>query len=279
MPCTCTRDVHLKLETQSVGIAYGDDVETIIRRFEFGIVLTVDINAVSFKSLRGSLHVTVCPSQIAKHRPSKRALDETPSSEQSCMPSLAIKPEYRVGCCGSFCQRKFRAQAWDSSFPRAIIDQQQHPPRSFDVCMMASVGLDDGSFVSLGQILEQPSQYPRLTLRDKLQLSVIISSSVLQLHQTPWLPDIVSSWDIFFFVGDTYPPYSSAFVVKEFLDCGRRARCGDSSRLGRQCNATLLSLGILLIELMLGKTLNSMHEEDEAFSAEAPSLLQNFVTA
>ncbi|KAK3946400.1 hypothetical protein QBC46DRAFT_5330 [Diplogelasinospora grovesii] len=109
------------------------------------------------------------------------------------------------------------------------------------------------STVSLRQVLESPpGKLPPLTYRDRVRLAVVISSSVIQLHHTPWLPDRLRSEDIVFIQRDNAPLYEHAFVVKRVPDRDHTT-AASPTKASVWYNPTMLSLGILLIELVLGK--------------------------
>lgn len=116
------------------------------------------------------------------------------------------------------------------------------------------------SVISLREILEQKDNSFHLPYRDRLQLAVVASSSILQLLGNPWLPDTLSSRDIFFLKMQDHPIYSRPFLM-------RSNRAGKAS-IGSPpfCNPALWSLGVLLIELILGGTLDSLRTPQEESS-------------
>ncbi|KAJ4319194.1 hypothetical protein N0V84_006476 [Fusarium piperis] len=116
------------------------------------------------------------------------------------------------------------------------------------------------SVISLREILEQKNNSFHLPYRDRLQLAVVVSSSILQLLGNPWLPDTLSSYDIFFLKTRDYPMYSRPFLMRS-----NRAGKGNTTS-PPFCNPALWSLGVLLIELILGKTLDSLRTPEEESS-------------
>jgi len=134
------------------------------------------------------------------------------------------------------------------------------------------------SVISLREVLERKEGF-FLSYRDRLQIAVTISSSVLQLHGSPWLAnDTLSSHDIYFFVnaGANKRGNSEVTVLREepfLMKCdtsgapivaaaSSAGTCSPPSTkhlellsLGvttsaLSCNKTLLSLGYLLLELV-----------------------------
>ena len=113
--------------------------------------------------------------------------------------------------------------------------------------------------------------------RDRTHLAVLIASSVLQLHETPWLASSLSTKDIVFLTEadtkdtlririDTKRP----FLVKQFpsqqtskdlpLQLANVAAQETSNAALANSEETLLRLGILLLELCFGEAL-----EDQPF--------------
>ncbi|KAK3990926.1 hypothetical protein QBC44DRAFT_224711, partial [Cladorrhinum sp. PSN332] len=145
-----------------------------------------------------------------------------------------------------------------------IIDRNSRPPRKYAVYPPASVLQSPWSLVSLRDILEQSnSTIQVLSPRDRLYLAVVISSSILQFHGTQWLPPSLSSSNIYFPQVYGFPRYSHPLFLAEHASTS--APTGGSlipSRSGApfafERDPRLLSLGFLLIELMLGQTLDSL---------------------
>ncbi|KAK1458398.1 hypothetical protein CCUS01_09497 [Colletotrichum cuscutae] len=116
------------------------------------------------------------------------------------------------------------------------------------------------SAMSLKQILEDPLSIG-IPYVAKLHLAKMISSSFLQLHQTPWLPNILTNQDVFFIKNDSQSllDYRQAFIMKEFPEKARE----DVSLNSDARNPALLSLGILPLELKLGTTIERLRHRYE----------------
>lgn len=116
---------------------------------------------------------------------------------------------------------------------------------------------------SLRQILEKRAKIKRaLTKYDKLRVAVDLASSVLQLYNTPWLEEQWSDDDVYFI---HRPGLSMAkvfehpFVYRKFASTGSSQASsmqGAASRVIR--NQSLFTLGILLIELLYGKSIEEL---------------------
>ena len=112
---------------------------------------------------------------------------------------------------------------------------------------------------SLRTVLDD-SEFAR---RDRLKLAVILASSVLQLHETPWLDDNWGKDSIFFVKRPGKAIYDQPFVSQHFNRTTQTATTGTTpsamSRIIR--NQTLYALGVALIELWYGKTLVELHKD------------------
>ncbi|KAK4040938.1 hypothetical protein C8A01DRAFT_15233 [Parachaetomium inaequale] len=141
-----------------------------------------------------------------------------------------------------------------------LVDQHPQATRRYSVHPAPSA--DDSrswSVVSLRDILDQKSRFPPLSYRDRLRLAVVISSSVLQLHGTPWLPSILTSRHIFFIQKNNSPNPAMYWqpVLLRHLPGGEDQPVIDQTAITAERNPTLLSLGCVLIEVILGRTLDS----------------------
>ncbi|RSL88316.1 hypothetical protein CEP52_015256 [Fusarium oligoseptatum] len=97
------------------------------------------------------------------------------------------------------------------------------------------------SVMSLREILEQKDNSIHLPYRDRLKLAVVVSSSILQLHGNPWLPETLTNSDIFFLKKRNYPIYSRPFLLRN-----SSASAGKGKETSPPfCNPALWSLGVL----------------------------------
>ncbi|KAL8702926.1 MAG: hypothetical protein Q9201_003906 [Fulgogasparrea decipioides] len=135
-----------------------------------------------------------------------------------------------------------------------ILDRNQCPP------MTSAIG----------------SSCTRLTRRARLQLAVILASTILQLHTTPWLESNWSGNHIQFYGGSLDHPY----VSKAFAEPGR-ATAGEVCEqfCGPIRNRSLFGLGVLLLELAEKKPLDTYKNREQPVPFEdfiiASQRLQN----
>ncbi|KAK6852176.1 hypothetical protein PG995_012301 [Apiospora arundinis] len=125
------------------------------------------------------------------------------------------------------------------------------------------------SIVSLRQVLENGGKsLPRLAFRHKQTLAATIASNVLQLAKSPWLREVFDSEDILFVNLDGRPSYDHAFVTKRLPEREQPKSIShqddnvkpNQDISGMIQNHAIFSLGIVLLELALGKRLSSMRK-------------------
>ncbi|UNI16894.1 hypothetical protein JDV02_003284 [Purpureocillium takamizusanense] len=152
-----------------------------------------------------------------------------------------------------------------------IVDHISPTPRTYAVyrahhnttSVHENLNIRPRSLITLKQVLEQRVHIP---YRDRLQLAATISSSVLQLHGSPWLHRSISSRDIFFMKTHDYPLWNHPIVMKRHKGVEMTNERWTDSVF---CNSTLFSLGILLIEIIIGKPFDSLQTPNER-SSRAP---------
>ncbi|KAK6838009.1 hypothetical protein PG987_006290 [Apiospora arundinis] len=125
------------------------------------------------------------------------------------------------------------------------------------------------SIVSLRQVLENGGKsLPRLAFRHKQTLAATIASNVLQLAKSPWLREVFDSEDILFVNLDGRPSYDHTFVTKRLPEREQPKSIShqdgnikpNQDISGMIQNHAIFSLGIVLLELALGKRLSSMRK-------------------
>ncbi|KAH6844728.1 hypothetical protein B0I37DRAFT_327480 [Chaetomium sp. MPI-CAGE-AT-0009] len=168
----------------------------------------------------------------------------------------------------------------------------EHLNRSFEVYSHGMVANSDSwSTVVLRDVLEhKDGLQPLATLREKISLSLAIASSVLQLSKTPWMPEVPTSMDVHFFKRGPLLSYQQPFLLKSFPEPSLPPQAShprtDGGCDGRTImvdrNPTLFALGIMLLEIMLGSTLDQLREPLEralAFDGDELGMIRDSVTA
>jgi hypothetical protein len=137
--------------------------------------------------------------------------------------------------------------------------------------------------VTLRQVLTRQASdpsWPPFEYPDKLRVAVALAVSILHLYKTPWLPRVVTLDDVLFLLEDGWTPSSVTsghsaymyrpFVVRNLKDSERPSH--PQSREGpRPVNLTVLSLGVLLIQLIIGRVVDEL---DISGSADMDSILE-----
>lgn len=101
---------------------------------------------------------------------------------------------------------------------------------------------------------------------ERLGLALTVASSVLQLYDTPWLRQYWSKRDIFVDMTHKTGIFERAFISTTFPSSTSEFPVGNDSFPCR--NLTLFCLGIVLIEITLCRTLESMRTDEDPLNAK-----------
>ena len=121
-----------------------------------------------------------------------------------------------------------------------------------------------------------------LSRGDRFLLALIIASSVLQLCQTPWLRDNWNKDDIVINSSSngSLDLRQRVFVSKVFPENETSSLAARQAEFPGLRNQTLFMLGIVLIELCLGQTLESLRVPQDPMDREGkPNILTDWSTA
>ena len=191
---------------------------------------------------------------------SARPVQQTPET-QIRMDSLAAgsstpnqpSQEFISDLCGKL--RKAQKQSATECYG-FITDCHSPCPRNYRIHPIVLENGEDSAYwstITLRQILQEEGPATRLGYKDKMNLAVVISKSVLQLYNTPWIPQVLTSSDIVFIKKRNTYVFDEIFVTKGFTGNITNDQAAESG--SRQRDPTLLSLGFILIELLLGQDL------------------------
>ncbi|KAK4229266.1 hypothetical protein QBC38DRAFT_508388 [Podospora fimiseda] len=185
-------------------------------------------------------------------------------------------------------------QSADTGLCGVIPDCHSNVSREYGVYFSESNSAVTQRLVSLREILEQEaSPIQVLTPRKLLRLGVVIASSVLHLHGTKWLADSLKSGDIYFLTGvDGFPRFSHPIFLAQNNDLGKdmddldivmttvSSSHTEVSLLPYDRYPALFSLGCILLELVLGRTLESLRDKQPMKWVPPPgSQAADFITA
>ncbi|KAL0941198.1 uncharacterized protein CTRU02_203961 [Colletotrichum truncatum] len=314
--CNCEHEMHLGLVSRSVKMGQKDDDEDIIQKLYFQLALTyreeveetmqpherVSRTEVLIRALpcrtEHNLRSTGMPPQRQKSNGEKRkrvsispfqsSATTTTGTERTSASTMVIQQPFSELSTNSI-SPKFNGQINICESIRQsqnhlefdcygmITDNTLQTSREFGVySTRSSSNRDNWSVVSLREILELPLSC--MPVPAKLHLATMISSSFLQLHQTPWLPNMFTSHDIFFLKKGPKMQYEHAFVMRKFPERLQESQ-DNNEYVPSNGSPALLSLGILLLELGLGRTIDSLRVQSEENSDGVPNLMDELVAA
>lgn len=116
---------------------------------------------------------------------------------------------------------------------------------------------------TLRQVLTKQAGFKRrLMQHDKFKVAVDLASSVLQLHKTPWLKDDWGDSDVYFVHRPGAPAatiYQHPFIYRKFSSAVTSTGPASQPQIRRVIrNQTLFTLGVLLIELLYGVSIEEL---------------------
>ncbi|KAF3015045.1 hypothetical protein E8E14_010370 [Neopestalotiopsis sp. 37M] len=119
------------------------------------------------------------------------------------------------------------------------------------------------SMISLRTVIEDSGKtFPAVLYADGFKLAVDISSGILQLINTSWLPGRITSRDILFPTENGYPLYSKPFFAKKVLNPEQEPWISDEALRLQTLRRLLFSLGILLFEILLFESLDHVWDTE-----------------
>lgn len=107
-------------------------------------------------------------------------------------------------------------------------------------------------------------QDSKFTRHDRLRLAITLASSVLQLHETPWLKANWGKDSIHFVKRSNKTVYDHPFVSQHFDNKPQTISTSLPAALTRIIrNQTLFALGVSLIELWYGRPISELHQPED----------------
>lgn len=295
--CACGHNIGLGLESRLTEVFPPGDEEKMINSTSFKIAFSYTENpddatiweeisvkpnvAVARATFSAKSPTSSSPSNIGKGNNSvrlasaSRGFSSTTVLVQTQSSSAAMSLNMSTPCAApgtglpvmghlSLCQRiKVGGKQANIASYGKILDNSALGVKEYSLSPVRFSDYSDAachSVISLRDILEQKDNSIHLPYRDRLHLAVVVSSSLLQLHGNAWLPNALTSSDIFFLTKRNYPIYSRPFLLRK-----SSASAGKGKETSPPfCNPALWSLGVLLIELILGRTLASFRAQEES---------------
>ena len=136
--------------------------------------------------------------------------------------------------------------------------------RQFQVYPLGTtINSDCWSVVTLDNILEgKEGLGPLVSFTEKVRLALAVASSVLQLSKTPWLPGGLTKKNVHFFRRDDSFSCRDPFLLRGFP--ARPLQLPDATqRRVYLNNPTIFALGILLLEIILGQSLEKLRASSD----------------
>ncbi|KAL1618319.1 hypothetical protein SLS54_007296 [Diplodia seriata] len=135
------------------------------------------------------------------------------------------------------------------------------------------------SLLTLHSVLTSNATGHRFSAGHRLRLAVLLAANLLQLHRTPWLTEVWDRNDITFLEGTGDDGLKDPFISRiphhgSLADSGVSIPPADAIVL----NKPLFALGILLIELCLGKPFEDLRDRGDA-GKESVSAASDFAVA
>jgi hypothetical protein len=129
--------------------------------------------------------------------------------------------------------------------------------------------------VALQALLRGANQLP---LKEKRMLALILAYSLLQLCGSPWLNETFSKEQIsFFYQTEDEPDYERPYISTRFEELSTVASGPDMNRLHR--NPSLLSLGILLLELHKERPIEAYRKPEDLIDGTAVNVNTDYTVA
>ncbi|KAM5343876.1 hypothetical protein ACJ41O_012413 [Fusarium nematophilum] len=139
--------------------------------------------------------------------------------------------------------------------------------RHFQVYPLGTTINSDGwSVVTLEEVLKcKKGLRPLISLAEKVRLALAIASSVLQLSKTPWLPEALTPENIHFFRRGNALSYEHPFLQRTLPECSSEHpnNPAEDGRCSLSNNPTLFALGMLLLEIILGSSLDQLQQPSD----------------
>ncbi|KAK3364618.1 hypothetical protein B0T25DRAFT_444075 [Lasiosphaeria hispida] len=313
--CACKHGIALRMSTCSADIIPGDAEADVIQHLKFHIALSYEPGSIDPSQLEPStakqlwdeltLELVAPPIQPATRpvlpeplRPAKTtriqrsvrfgSFQSSLSSSATITLNEANITSMTLGAtsptttsvsdpAADLCEhlKGVRKRAQGESCGK-VVDRSSAKARCFALYPSQIHGQGGDKMVSLHDVLTCQTNMQPLTYRDRLQLAVFTASSVLQLYQTPWLSELPSSHHFFLIArnGLESSCYKYAFV----MPAG-----GSPSTIpllpGIIRSPTLLALGILLIEIICGQTIDVLRTSGDGVHPASPDLLCDYIVA
>ncbi|KAI1171447.1 hypothetical protein F4777DRAFT_565630 [Nemania sp. FL0916] len=105
---------------------------------------------------------------------------------------------------------------------------------------------------------EKAVEIPTLSRAQRMSIALILAYAMLELYPTPWLPQAFGKKDVYFFVRKNGEVVTeSPFLLCQASASARPNATNEASPLDPDNSDALLALGILIMELWFGQSIES----------------------
>ncbi|KAL6399890.1 hypothetical protein AUP68_17299 [Ilyonectria robusta] len=319
--CTDSHDVSLELATRFIDIGHEDENEKIMRDAQFKVAISFEVtDNVGNKRFWDEVNIkTALPSTETPSKPcavaskTKKIKGVTFSINQKLPFINSAKSEPDIKSALTLLTRSATDIAFIKTPPEGasemiepLLDlcltlknsRQARPVcyghlidkectnRQFQVYPLGTTtNSNDWSIITLNDVFEgKKGLQPLTSLAERVRLALAIASSVLQLSNTPWLPEVLTRNNVHFFRRGVNPSYEQPFLLKS-LPKGPAGSLGTGSSVpgaksALMSNPTMFALGILLLEIILGSTIDQLRDPDEkAFEGDDLGIIRDSIAA
>ncbi|EWG47726.1 hypothetical protein FVEG_07773 [Fusarium verticillioides 7600] len=299
--CTCGHQICLQLERRSPDMVPGDTGDDAVKYIGFHLALSYkgpskNPDIISSRDTMWS-DVFAKPSPIA--RPEALTISIQPKLKDHLKASKGNNSPIYRRYLSSPMNGSAKLQA-DSVELKSVVNHPQRSTRTVDLCNTITQPLEPGtktsygmifdastpetytyhvssvilskyraqcgrSITSLNEVLGQNRRYMILSEQDRLKLAAVVSSNLLQLHGSSWMPKVIRSQDIYLIQSED-DPICDRFFVMQTLPNKADSCIEENTKLSSMRNQTLFYLGVLLIELAFGKSFELLRSERDRSS-------------
>ncbi|KAF5617759.1 uncharacterized protein FTJAE_12501 [Fusarium tjaetaba] len=299
--CTCGHQICLQLERRSPDMVPGDTGDDAVKYIGFHLALSYKGPSTKPGIISG--RVTMWSEVFAKPSPlsppEALAITIQPKLKDHLKASKGNNSPIYSQYLASPMNGSAKLQA-DSVELKSVVNHPQRSTRTVDLCQSITRPIEPGTKTSYGMIFDastpetytyhvssvilskyrtqcgrtvtslkevigQNRRYMILSEQDRLKLAAVISSNLLQLHGSPWMPKVIRSQDIYLIQSDN-DPICDRFFVKQTLPNKAGPFIENNTELSSMRNQALFYLGVLLIELAFGKSFELLRSERDRSS-------------
>ncbi|KAF5596963.1 hypothetical protein FPANT_4196 [Fusarium pseudoanthophilum] len=299
--CTCGHQICLQLERRSPDMVPGDTGDEAVKYIGFHLALSY--KGPSTKPGIVSSRVTMWSEVFAKPSPlsppEALAITIQPKLKDYLKASKGNSSPTYSRYISSPMNGSAKLQA-NSVELKSVVNHPQRSTRTVDLCQSITQPIEPGtetsfgiifdasapeaytyhvssvilskyrtqcgrSITSLNEVLGQNRRYMILSEQERLKLAAVISSNLLQLHGSRWMPKVIRSQDIYLIQSDD-DPICDRFFVMQTLPNKAGPSTEENTELSSMRNQTLFYLGVLLIELAFGRSFELLRSERDRSS-------------